>query len=809
MNNLRLALRSFGKTPGFTALAVVVLGLGLGVNATLFTLVRALLLAPPSGVAEPGRLVRITRVTDYGSRSGSWAYPDYAFYRDENRTFAGIAALGGGGVVLANTGTAAAEARIAFVSGNYFAVLGIPFAAGRPFGADEDLTPGAAPFAVVSSGFWRSHLGADPRAMGSTITLNGHAFTVVGVTADAFRGIDPADGVPDVWTPIMMKPVLQPSEGGDPFHRVPHETENWIQAIGRLRPGVAVAAARADLTDLWQRLNATFPEWKRGVGVFVTGHFGFAPYVRDRIASTTRLLMAAALAVLLVACANLALLLLARATTRRKEIGVRLALGASRSQVMARLLVETVLLAVGGGALGVLLAAWSANLAALLLPVHPSGSVRPDWMVLGFTALLALATALACGIAPAWMVSRTGVAEDLKGGAPGSGRSLMRSGLVVAQVTLSLALVAGAGLFVRSLLAAQRVDLGFATENRLLVTVSLQDYGYTDETGPAFIGRTMERLEAIPGVQSATTTAMVALGGGMWTSDFVPDGIALPEGQAAVDAPTNAVGPGYFRTMGIPLVAGRDFTARDDRTAVPVVIVNETLARQVWGTESPLGRTIARDRDHFTVIGVARDAKYYELGESAEPQLYFAELQLYRPQVTFVVHGTGEGAALAPDVRRAIHQQDPDLAITSVRAHGDVRSDAAGPYRVTASLISLFGVLALLLAGVGLYGVLSYVVVQGTREIAVRMALGAEARQVAARVMRRGLMLTGLGIVAGLLIVWPVSRLARQFLFGVRPGDPVTLAVAAAVLFAVAAAASVIPARRAARIDPMEALRYE
>jgi predicted permease len=809
MSNLRLALRSLRKTPGFTALAVLVLGLGLGVNATLFTLVRTLLLAPPSGVADPGRLVRITRMTDYGSRSGAWAYPDYAFYRDETRTFSGIAALGGGGVVLANTGRDAVEASIAFVSGNYFAVLGIPFAAGRPFGPSEDAAPGAAPVAVVSSRFWRSHLGADPSAIGSTITLNGHALAIVGVTADAFRGINAADGVPDVWTPIMMLPVLQPSEGRELFHRIPHETDNWIAAIGRLEPGVTIAAARADLTDLWQRLNASFPEWNRGVGVFVTPHFGFAPFVRDRIGATTRLLMAAALAVLLVACANLALLLLARATTQRKETGIRLALGASRARVMGRLLGESVLLAVGGGALGLLLATWSANLAAALLPVHLSASFRPDGMVLAFTTLLALATALVCGVAPAWTSSRTDVTEDLKGGAPGAGRSLMRNVLVVAQVTVSLALVAGAGLFVRSLLAAQRVDLGFVAEQRLLVTVSLEDRGYTAETGPVFIRRALERIETIPGVQSVSTTTMVAFGGGMWTSDFVPDGVARPENQPAVDAPTNAVGPGYFHTMGIPLTAGRDFTRGDDRTAMPVVIVNQTLARQVWGTESPLGRTITRDQYHFTVIGVARDAKYYELGEQPEAQLYFAELQYYRPRVTFLVHGSVDAAALTPDVRRAVHELDPTLAIAGVRTYGNVLNDAAGPYRVTASLVSLFGVLALLLASVGLYGVLSYVVVQRTREIAVRMALGAEAGQVAARVVRRGLGLTGLGIAAGLVIVWPASRLARQFLFGVRPGDPATLAAAAVVLIAVAAAASLIPARRAARIDPMEALRHE
>lgn len=809
MNDFRLALRSLKRTPGFTTLAVVILGLGLGVNATLFTLVRELLLAQPPGIARPEELVRITRLTEYGSRSGALDFSDYVFYRDENRTFSGVAALGGSSMVVVNPGGEGIEARLSLVSGNFFEVLGLPFAAGRPFTAAEDVAPGAAPVAVVSERFWRSHLGANPAAVGSRLTINGHPVTMVGVVSTAFSGLNPADGVPDVWTPLMMQPVLQPNaDGVDLFHRVVGDTENWIQAIGRLKPGVAAVAARTDLTELWKRLNETFPQWKRGAGVVVTERFGFTPFVRDRLVATTRLLMAAALAVLLVACGNLALLLLARATARRKELGVRLALGAGRLHMAGRLLTEGLLLAAGGAALGLLLALWSADLAALLLPLRFDVAFRPDWAVLGFTVLLALFTALACGLGPAWMVARTSVAEDLKAGAPGSGRSLVRNGLVAAQVALSLALVAGAGLFVRSLLEAQRVELGFTADRRLLVSVSLGDFGYTEQSGIAFIRQALERLRAVPGVRSATTTTMVALGGGKWTSGFTPDGVPLPGGRKYVDEPTNAVGPGYFGTLGIPLVAGRDFTPQDDRAAIPVAVVNQTLARQIWGTANPVGRTFRRDL-RFTVVGVAADAKYYELGEAPEAQVYYAELQLYRSEVTFVVEGITDAASLAAAVRREIRTLDPNLAITSIRTYEDVLRDAAGPYRVTASLVGLFGTLALLLAAVGLYGVQSYVVVQGTREIAVRMAMGARTQQVAAGVVKRGVALAAAGIVVGIAIVWPASRLARQFLFGVRPGDPLTLALAAALLLAVAVGASAIPARRAARVDPMEALRYE
>jgi predicted permease len=808
MNDLRLAFRSLAKTPGFAALAIVILGLGLGVNVTLFTLVRGLLLAPPSGVTQPDRLVRFTRMTD-ASKSGSWSYPDYVFYRDENRTFSGIAALAGRQVVLADRGGDPVEATLAYVSGNYFEVLGIPFVSGRAFSAAEDVTPGAAPLVVLSQRFWETHLGGDPRAVGSTIALNGHPVTILGVVSREFRGLNAAEGVPDLWAPIMMIATLQPGDGGDRFRRVPGQTENWVQSIGRLRPGVSVAAARADLTELWRRLNETFPQWQRGTGVWVTEHFEFAPFVRDQLGATMRLLVLAAGAVLLVACANLALLLLARATARRKEMGVRLALGAGRRHVVWRLLAETLLLAAGGGVVGLLLAVWSADFAAGLLPVRAATGLGLDWVVFGFTAALACGTAMLCGLAPALIASRTSVVEDLKAGAPGSGRSPVRDLLVATQVTLSVALVASAGLFVRSLLHAQRVDLGFEYENRLLLTVSLQDHGYSEDAGIEFVGRAIERLAAIPGVRSATTTAMVALGGGKWTSDFEADGVTPPAGQSAFDGPTNAVGPGYFATLGIPLLAGRDFTLRDDRSSVPVAIVNESLARQVWGASSPIGRTIRRDDSVFTVIGLARDATYYELGEAPEGQIYYSELQLYRGGITFVIQAAGDAAALAPVVRRELHALDPNLAVSSVRSYDEILSDAAAPYRVTATLVSLFGVLALTLAGVGIYGMLSYVVVQGTREIAVRIALGAEAPQVAARVVRRSVRMTAAGIVAGLLLIWPASRLVQRFLFGIAPSDPLSLALAAGVLLAVAVAASAIPAWRAARVDPMEALRYE
>jgi len=805
--DLRVALRTLRRTPGFTALAVVLLGLGLGVNVTVFTLADGLLRRPPAGIREPERLVRINRTVEE-SRSGSWSYPDYRFYREQSKTLQAVAAYGSGtGVVLARTGTNAVEARAALVSANFFEVLGVGFTAGRGFLPDDDRAPGGEPVAVVSYRFWQAYLGGSREAVGSPLTINGHPTTIVGVLDGSFQGVGPAESDASVWLPITMQPLVQPSET-DVFRRVPGLIEVWVRMIGRLAPGAGVDQARAELTMLAGRLEEEFPFWNEGSGVHVTEHFALQPELRDRIVSLLRLLGAASGTVMLIVCANLALLLLARASARRREFGVRAALGAGRRQVVSRFLAESVVLAVLGSGLGVVAAMWGSGIAAALLPFELHADLGPDPRALGFAIGLGLVTAVAVASVPAWTLARGDVTMILRDGARATTRSGLRDALVAVQVALSLVLVAGAGLFVKSLSRADQVQIGFGTERRLLATLNLQDHGYTAERGQVFIRSARERLASIPGVQAVTTTRMIALGGGMWTTEFGAIG-ATPVQGSLFTAGTNTVGPGYFETMGIPLVEGRDFLSSDDASGAPVVVVNETLARSLWGDGSPLGRVITHGAVRYTVVGLARDANYYELGEAPQDQLYFSQLQAYATPVTFVVRTAGDAASLVSAVREAIGALDPNLAVAAMRSYDDVVGTVLASYRNVAALVGVLGLLALVLAVAGLYGVLSFLVAQRQRDIAVRMALGAKAGVVAVRVAGRGLALAAAGIALGTLAFLLFGGLLRALLFRVDPADPQTILWTSAALLTAAAAACYLPARRAARVDPMEALRHE
>jgi predicted permease len=805
---LRTALRGLRQTPGFALTAIVMLGLGLGANVTIFTLVNALLLQPPPGIRQPEQLVRVTQQTS-GTISSSVSYPDYEAYRDANRTLQGLAAdAGGTTIVLANTGATAVETPLAFVSDNYFDVLGTPFSHGRSFRADEGRTPGSAPVVVVSHRFWQDHLAGSPSAVGARVAINGHPFVVVGVADQAFQGIGPSEAAPDLWVPLTMLPVFLPS-AADLFRRVPGSIDTWLNLIGRLAPGSDAARAQADFTVMARRLEAEFPYWNEGTGAHVTSHFAYQPALRGRLVSLLRLLGAASGTVLLIACANLALLLLARASARRREFGVRAALGAGRERIAQHFLAQSLLLAAGGSGAAILVAVWSSRLAGTLLPFSFRLEVRPDPTVLGFALALGLLTALLVGALPAWITTRADLTRALKDGSRGSAQSGLRHALVAGQVALSLVLVAAAGLFIRSFTRAQGVELGFETADRLLATVDLTSHGYDEPRGIGFVRTALERLAAIPGVEGAGTTRMIALAGGSWTSGFGAPGAAPPPRGDQHEAGTNSVGPGYFRSLGIPIVAGREFEPSDDRRGRPVVIVNQTLARTLWGDGDPLGRIITRDTIRFAVVGVARDAVYYNLGEAAQPQLYFSALQFFRSPVTFVLASRVPAARLAPDVRRVIRGLDGSLAISALRVYDQVLDGVLITYRNVAALVGLLGVLALALAAAGLYGVLAYLVTQARREIAVRMALGARALEVARRVVARGVGLAAVGVAAGGVGFLLLGRLTRAFLFETAPADPTALGLAAVVLLAVAAAASYLPARRAARTDPMEALRNE
>jgi predicted permease len=472
------------------------------------------------------------------------------------------------------------------------------------------------------------------------------------------------------------------------------------------------------------------------------------------------------------------------------------------------LLAEGLGLALVGGLAGFYMAIWASDAAAALLPVSVGVPIHPDLRVVGFTLALCAVTTLIFALAPAWGAARSDIAGVIRGANRVTRRSPFRSALVVGQLALAIVLVSGAALFLRSFLAAQTFDVGFETEDRLIVTLDLRAQGYDEQRGRRFILDALDRAAGLPGVRAVTTTSMVPLGGGMWTGSFQAEGVEPPPGQDYFDTGFNTVGPAYFETLAIPLLAGRSFTRSDDSDAPAVVVVNETLAEMVWPGQDPLGKVITHD-GRFRVVGVARDATYYELGETPQPQVYLPVLQVYQPQVNLVVHARGAAAALTQPIQRELRALDPGLIIRRARTLKDVFADTLGGYRVLATLVSIFGALAIVLAAVGLYGVMSYLVTQRTREFGVRVALGAQRQQVVGLVLGRGLRLALAGIAAGTLIAWMAARAVHGFLFGISPRDPVTFLAVPIALAAVAVLSAYLPARRAASIDPMLAIRHE
>jgi predicted permease len=806
MTQLRLALRQLVKYPGFSAIVVLVLGLGIGASSTIFTLVNTLFLTPPPHVLEPERLVRVNRT--FEGSAGSLSYPDFIFYQEHNTVLSGFAAyMRETQTVMTRGGDRNTQADLGLVSGNYFEVLGVPAALGRVFRSEEARVPRAGAVTVVSDIFWWRHLNGDPGVLGARLDINGTPFVIVGVAPAGFRGLSPGETAPDLWVPLTMQPAIM-SSGGNLLARVPGENDFWLDGIGRIAPGIGFEAARDQITQLGDRLAREYSDWNANTGVMVSADYHFHPVVRQRLVQLFRLLSAAVGLVLLVACSNVAILLLARSSTRGKELGVRLALGASRPRLVAQLLLESTVLAVLGGGFGFLIANWSAEAAAGLIPGEYGVAFRPDWVVFVVTMIISLGTVFLFGLAPALLASRPDTVEELKGSTSSRGRSRLRSGLVIGQIALSLLLVSGATLFLRSLERVTAIDVGFETDNRLAVTVDLRAAGYSDTETRQFLREALPRIRSLPGVANAASTAQLPFRG-MWSTTLpVPAG-SRTDLESSFDAGANSVSPGYFDLMGIPIVSGRALEWSDDETATHVAVVNEAFARRVWGEEDPLGREIGSGARTFVVVGVARDATYYELGETPELQLYVSPLQLNRPRVSLLVETSTSALAAYPQIEREIRALDPNLVLSTVTTLDQILDAETGQYRVIATLVSLFGVLALGLAAIGLYGVLAYVVTRRTREFGVRLALGAPPSQVTLHVMGRGLRLAMVGVIAGAVASWLLATVVAGFLFGVEPHDPLTFTVVPLVLVGVAVLASFVPARRAARVDPVEALRFE
>jgi predicted permease len=841
LQDLRYALRVLMRSPAFTLVSVLSLALGIGVNASVFGFVNAVMLRPLP-LPDNDKLVRI-------QDDNLPAYSDYMAFNERARVFRGLAAYDFESFPL-TAGDSPARADVALVSGNYFDVLGVHTALGRAFSAEEGARPGTAAVAVISHGLWQGRFGTDPAVVGKTFLLRRVPFTVIGVAPQEFNGVS-LGRRHDLWIPIAADALLRPEE-----NRLKHPDSYQVHVIGRLGPGVGLAEAQAavDVVAAQQdqvqkvRLFTDDPDEQPATPRAVSRATAVEMGPRDRQQSW--LGIAAVLAVmglvLLAACANVANLLLGRAAGRRREIAVRLALGASRRRIVRQLLTESLVLSLLGAAAGLLLSRWAGDLLLSLLQQNSPAEVSSatldlslDWRMLLYATLMAVSTAVVFGLVPALRASKSDVVSDLKAETtargPGRRRLTFRNALVVTQVAISTLLLIPAGLLLRSVRLAETSGYGFAASDRFVINVDLEALGY-DERRQRLVGeQLLNKVREMPGVRSATMSHIVPLTGGTMVVTLEVEG-EVPGQQSAdvftehgasihaLDQPgslyLNAVDTRYFETMGIPLVAGRDFTERDDASAPDVIVVNETLARRLAPDGQTLGRRLI-GRDPLTgrpkpleVVGVVRDSKYIWPSErpryfAYRPVRQFGQGELGSPPPQLIVHAAGDPATVSQGVRSAANAVDPDLSVGGVARLDKLIEQHVGETKLVIWASAAVGALALLLAAVGLYGVMAYTVAGRTKEIGIRMALGAGRGRVRRMVLAEGLALAAAGTLAGLLVSAASMRLMRSLLYGISPTDPLTYVAVAIFLTAVALLACYVPARRATKVDPMVALRYE
>ena len=800
LKDIRYGIRSLARHPGFTVVAVITLALGIGANTAIFSVVNAVLLRPLP-FNNPERIVWLWD-TQPQLATAPTSLPDFLGWKEQNRSFEDLAAFLSGDMFL-DAGDGTTNTRVGLVTPELFSVFHVSPILGRTF-TDEETLPGRFRVAVLSESMWQSHFGSDPKVLGRTIQLSGAAYTIIGVMPAGFSYPDRAE----LWRPLVIDPAkLDPG---------PH----FLNVVGRLKPGITLAQAQADMSTIAVRLSQQYKEKNAGHGVklepltnVVVGDVGLALYV----------LMGAVGFVLLIACANLANLMLARVGARQKEIAVRTALGASRLHIVRQLLTESIMLALVGGGAGLLLAIWAVSAIASLsgdtIPrVH---EINVDPRVAGFTLLVSVVTGVLFGLAPALQVSKPNLNDALKESGrttAGLRRNRFRSVLVVSEVALSLVLLIGAGLMIKSFARLSQIDTGFNPAQVMTLAVALLPSKYPEGKQVAqTYSQILERAASSPGVISAAATSYLPLTGSNESDSFTIEGRPPIAKEAQPSLEYRIVTPRYFESMGMPLLSGRDFADADTRQSPNVVVINDVFARRHFAGENPLGHRLrlqGQERDPLLIIGVVRDARDIWLDQEPTPEVYVPFLQdplstEYQRAMTIVARTQSDPGAIAGALRGAVTSVDKSLPVYALKPMTEYLHDSLSRRRFNLVLLSVFGGVALLLAAVGIYGVISYGVTQRTHEMGIRMALGARPRDVLRLVVRQAMMLALGGVGIGLLAAWALTRLIKSLLFNVGVTDPLTFSVIALLMTLIALLACLVPARRATKVDPLVALRYE
>jgi predicted permease len=809
LHDLKIAVRMLSKNPLFTLAAVATLALGIGLNTAVFSAVYDLVLKPLPGVREPQELVQIYRSWP-GIQYGSNSIPHYFDLRDRSgELFSGVAAWSLEATSVSSQGQS--EMRLGkMVSANYFQVMGVNAEMGRTFIPEEEgRAPGASPVVVISNYFWQTRYAGDPSVLGQSLLVNGHPYEIIGVLPAEFRGVIPILQA-DVWVPLMMQLEFKPG-----YNRFEARGNNFMQVIARLRPGLSPEVAQAGLDGLTLQLREEMPEEydEPEMLLIPQSEVVLAPDMRNAALGMSGVIMGVVGLLLLIACVNVANLFLARAQDRKKEIGVRLSLGASRGRVVSQLLIESLVFSLVAGAAGLLLAFAAVKGASqITLPIDMPHSfdLAINLPVLLFSLVVALVAGIVFGLAPALQASRPDLVTALKGeiSAEGVKGSRTSRALVVGQMALSFILLISAGLFIQNLAAATDVDKGFNPENVLMAAMDPSLQGYERERTEQFYRELLDRVNAFPGVAVAALGETVPLGfSSSDTSVEIPGYDPSPEERMSIRY--NRVGPGYFEAMGIPLIQGRGFTEEDEADGPGAIVVNQHFADRFWPGESPIGKQVNSSGMERTVVGLVPTGKYGSLGEAPLAHQYLPLAQSWGAGMYLHVRTTGDPEALIGPLREIVRGLDPDLPMFDVKTMNNHLGIALMPARLAGIVLGAFGVLGLILASVGIYGVMAYSVAQRTREIGIRVAIGANRQDVTGMVVRQGLRLVLVGGSVGLVGALGASQLIKSLLLTGRGIDPVSFISVPAVLGLVALVATYLPARKAATVDPVRALKYD